>query len=160
MPRAIAVCRSFRCRSASALGSKSERSISNATRYHDALSFPAVHPGGETAADRQRRGVPAGCVAGAFIARRRRRAGSTFISDSCRHCSVHGWIWQLVTYAFLHAGLLHILFNMLALVDVRRAAGDGLGLQPVHAVLFLLRDRSRAGHGCWCRSPACWARPR
>ncbi len=28
---------------------------------------------------------------------------------------VHGWIWQLVTYAFLHAGLLHILFNMLAL---------------------------------------------
>ncbi|MGC2110983.1 MAG: rhomboid family intramembrane serine protease [Candidatus Korobacteraceae bacterium] len=24
-----------------------------------------------------------------------------------------GWIWQLVTYAFLHAGLLHILFNML-----------------------------------------------
>jgi len=28
---------------------------------------------------------------------------------------VHGWLWQLVTYAFLHAGLLHILFNMLAL---------------------------------------------
>jgi len=27
----------------------------------------------------------------------------------------HGWLWQLVTYAFLHAGLLHILFNMLAL---------------------------------------------
>ncbi len=24
-----------------------------------------------------------------------------------------GWIWQLATYAFLHAGLLHILFNML-----------------------------------------------
>jgi membrane associated rhomboid family serine protease len=28
---------------------------------------------------------------------------------------VHGWLWQLVTYAFLHAGLMHILFNMLAL---------------------------------------------
>ena len=28
---------------------------------------------------------------------------------------VHGWIWQLVTYAFLHAGLWHLLFNMLAL---------------------------------------------
>jgi membrane associated rhomboid family serine protease len=26
-----------------------------------------------------------------------------------------GYIWQLVTYAFLHAGLWHILFNMLAL---------------------------------------------
>ena len=25
------------------------------------------------------------------------------------------WIWQLVTYMFLHGGLLHILFNMLAL---------------------------------------------
>jgi membrane associated rhomboid family serine protease len=28
---------------------------------------------------------------------------------------LHGCIWQFVTYAFLHAGLLHILFNMLAL---------------------------------------------
>src|SRR5215469_916759 len=25
------------------------------------------------------------------------------------------WIWQLVTYMFLHGGLFHILFNMLAL---------------------------------------------
>ena len=28
---------------------------------------------------------------------------------------IHGWLWQLVTYGFLHAGVLHILFNMLAL---------------------------------------------
>jgi membrane associated rhomboid family serine protease len=28
---------------------------------------------------------------------------------------VRGWLWQLVTYAFLHDGLWHILFNMLAL---------------------------------------------
>jgi membrane associated rhomboid family serine protease len=28
---------------------------------------------------------------------------------------VHGWVWQLVTYSFLHAGLWHILFNLLAL---------------------------------------------
>jgi membrane associated rhomboid family serine protease len=26
-----------------------------------------------------------------------------------------GWIWQLVTYSFLHAGLFHVLFNMLTL---------------------------------------------
>jgi membrane associated rhomboid family serine protease len=26
-----------------------------------------------------------------------------------------GWIWQLVTYMFLHAGALHILFNMLGI---------------------------------------------
>ena len=28
---------------------------------------------------------------------------------------LHGWIWQLVSYSFLHAGLFHILFNMLTL---------------------------------------------
>jgi len=28
---------------------------------------------------------------------------------------LHGWIWQFVTYAFVHAGLFHILFNLLAL---------------------------------------------
>jgi len=28
---------------------------------------------------------------------------------------MHGWIWQTVTYSFLHQGILHILFNMLAL---------------------------------------------
>jgi len=28
---------------------------------------------------------------------------------------MHGWIFQVVTYSFLHAGVLHILFNMLGL---------------------------------------------
>jgi len=28
---------------------------------------------------------------------------------------MHGWVFQLVTYSFLHLGLLHLLFNMLAL---------------------------------------------
>ncbi len=28
---------------------------------------------------------------------------------------MHGWIFQMVTYSFLHAGILHILFNMLGL---------------------------------------------
>jgi membrane associated rhomboid family serine protease len=26
---------------------------------------------------------------------------------------VHGWLWQLITYSFLHVGIFHILFNML-----------------------------------------------
>lgn len=28
---------------------------------------------------------------------------------------MHGWVFQLVTYSFLHVGLFHLLFNMLAL---------------------------------------------
>jgi membrane associated rhomboid family serine protease len=28
---------------------------------------------------------------------------------------LHGWIWQFVSYSFVHAGLFHILFNLLAL---------------------------------------------
>jgi len=28
---------------------------------------------------------------------------------------LHGWIWQLGTYSFLHSGIFHLLFNMLAL---------------------------------------------
>lgn len=28
---------------------------------------------------------------------------------------IHGWIWQLVTYSFVHNGVFHLLFNMLAL---------------------------------------------
>jgi membrane associated rhomboid family serine protease len=38
------------------------------------------------------------------------------------------WVWQVVTYLFLHAGLLHLLFNMLALwmfgVDLERRWGQ------------------------------------
>jgi membrane associated rhomboid family serine protease len=28
---------------------------------------------------------------------------------------LHGWIWQIVTYSFLHAGVMHVLINMLML---------------------------------------------
>lgn len=40
----------------------------------------------------------------------------------------HGWIWQLFTYIFLHATILHILFNLLYLAmfgaDLERAWGS------------------------------------
>jgi membrane associated rhomboid family serine protease len=29
--------------------------------------------------------------------------------------ALHGWVWQLVTYSFLHAGVLHVAFNLLTL---------------------------------------------
>jgi len=28
---------------------------------------------------------------------------------------LHGWIWQVITYSFLHAGVMHVLINMLML---------------------------------------------
>ncbi len=40
----------------------------------------------------------------------------------------HGYVWQVVTYAFLHAGVWHLLFNCLAIFvfgqDVERALGQ------------------------------------
>jgi membrane associated rhomboid family serine protease len=32
-----------------------------------------------------------------------------------RQIVFHGWVWQLATYSFLHVGIFHILFNMIAL---------------------------------------------
>ena len=44
-----------------------------------------------------------------------------------------GWIWQLVTYMFLHGGALHILFNMLGIwmfgVELERRWGTRFFLQ-------------------------------
>ena len=39
-------------------------------------------------------------------------AGFFYLSPSA---VLHGWLWQLVTYAFFHGGLMHLLFNMLGL---------------------------------------------
>ncbi len=43
---------------------------------------------------------------------------------------VHGWIWQLVSYSFLHAGLFHILFNMLTLWMFGSALEIDWGVRP------------------------------
>src|SRR4051794_3725209 len=41
---------------------------------------------------------------------------------------IHGYIWQIATYLFLHAGVWHLTFNMLALwmfgVDLERGWGS------------------------------------
>src|SRR3954469_6184419 len=71
---------------------------------------------------------------------------------------VHGWLWQLGTYMFLHGSLFHILFNMLALwmfgAELERmwgtryflkfyfATGIGAGLLTV-VFSFLPFDASR-----------------
>src|ERR1043165_4588585 len=39
----------------------------------------------------------------------------------------HGYVWQLVTYQFLHGGFLHLLVNMLLVYFFGRALEDGLG---------------------------------
>ncbi|PIP59882.1 MAG: hypothetical protein COZ46_04005 [Verrucomicrobia bacterium CG_4_10_14_3_um_filter_43_23] len=40
---------------------------------------------------------------------------------------LHGYVWTLVTYSFLHASLLHILFNMLILFFVGRIVQQQFG---------------------------------
>jgi len=40
---------------------------------------------------------------------------ASFVLSLVPYWVMHGAIWQLVTYSFLHVGLFHILFNMLAL---------------------------------------------
>ncbi len=39
----------------------------------------------------------------------------------------HGYVWQLVTYQFMHGGLLHLLVNMLLVYFFGRAIEDALG---------------------------------
>ncbi len=39
----------------------------------------------------------------------------TFFLQLMPFAVAHGWLWQIVTYSFIHAGLFHILFNMLTL---------------------------------------------
>ena len=46
-----------------------------------------------------------------------RNLGQTFFASAALtpQYVLHGWIWQLVTYSFLHGGLGHLFFNMLTL---------------------------------------------
>lgn len=49
----------------------------------------------------------------------------------------HGFIWQPVTYLFLHGGLLHILFNLLILWFIGREVEFFIGAKPFVRLYFL-----------------------
>ena len=53
----------------------------------------------------------------------------------------HGWIWQPVTYMFLHAGAMHILFNMLGVWMF------GVELERLWGTKFFLRYYAVTGIG-------------
>lgn len=47
-----------------------------------------------------------------------------------------GWLWQLFTYAFLHAGTFHVLFNMLALWMFGSTYESDFGTRPFLEFFF------------------------
>jgi membrane associated rhomboid family serine protease len=53
----------------------------------------------------------------------------------------HGWVWQIVTYMFLHAGAMHILFNMLGVWMF------GVELERLWGTTFFLRYYAVTGIG-------------
>ena len=61
---------------------------------------------------------------------------------------VHGWIYQLVTYAFLHDGFWHIGGNMLGLWMFGSAMESEWGARKFTGILFLLRHRRGPHHHC------------
>ena len=48
-----------------------------------------------------------------------------------------GFVWQLVTYQFMHGGPLHILVNMLVVYFFGRAVEDALGTRALLRIYFL-----------------------
>ncbi|HWQ31760.1 MAG TPA: rhomboid family intramembrane serine protease [Blastocatellia bacterium] len=49
------------------------------------------------------------------------------LGSAQRGAIVDGQYWRLVTYAFLHGGIMHILFNSLALIQAGRLAEEAFG---------------------------------
>ena len=62
-----------------------------------------------------------------FVATILAPAAAAPLALQARDVVEHGWLWQPVTYMFLHVGVFHILFNMLGLwmfgVDLERSWG-------------------------------------
>jgi len=49
----------------------------------------------------------------------------------------HGWLWQLVTYSFLHAGFAHWFFNMIALWMFGSAVENAWGTRRFFELYFI-----------------------
>lgn len=48
----------------------------------------------------------------------------------------HGWLWQLVTFQFLHAGILHLLLNLLSFWWLGRFVESSMGASRMLLVFF------------------------
>ena len=48
----------------------------------------------------------------------------------------HGYVWQLITYGFMHAGLLHLIFNGWAIYVFGQDVEEALGRKPFLALYF------------------------
>lgn len=49
---------------------------------------------------------------------------------------LHGWVWQFITFQFLHGGLLHILFNLIGLFYFGRFAENVMGARRMLLAFF------------------------
>ncbi len=58
----------------------------------------------------------------------------------------HGWIWQLVTYSFIHAGFWHWFGNMIGIWMFGSAFEGRLGNTPFSGAVFVRRRRRRPDH--------------
>jgi membrane associated rhomboid family serine protease len=56
---------------------------------------------------------------------------------------LNGWVWQFVTYMFVHSGITHIAFNMLALLFFGQAVERQMGSREF--VMFYLLTGALAG---------------
>jgi membrane associated rhomboid family serine protease len=68
------------------------------------------------------------------------RFGPTFPTDGYFALSIaglrHGFIWQLLTYMFMHASFLHLLFNCWAIYVFGRDVEEALGLKSFLGLYF------------------------
>ena len=59
----------------------------------------------------------------------------------------HGYVWQLLTYQFLHGGWLHLLLNCWAIFVFGREVEEDAGPEQLPDALFYQRHHRRSGPG-------------